>query len=341
MLPAKWFTSLLLLTIGLTLYSPEASAQMLSSRGWPEWDSTNQVLFFISSSPGSVVRAYVDVQQRGADIDIYKDFPGAQSAYVDSVTAGPNGSTLIATTLDFGSHNIREVVVTYDSSGKLLKTWDPAPQYVEVIAYSKDDYAVFVLGGRNLPPGPYTSNYPILIEYSRDRRVLKTMVPGSLLKDFNGSFHRGSEVGQPLLRVTEDHLYLYASMNREVVMCDRDGVVLAYRNFTDAIEKISTDDDYHLVQVHQTDFAENGDLVLELLLWNDNKNNYLMDVVRLSTKTGEALSVHNALNSGRLSFVGMKDGQYLYLENLESGQNLYTQSAAGQEPQPLATQPVM
>ena len=53
MLPAKWFTSLLLLTIGFTLYSPEASAQMLSSRGWPEWDSTNQVLFFISSSPDS------------------------------------------------------------------------------------------------------------------------------------------------------------------------------------------------------------------------------------------------------------------------------------------------
>ena len=94
-------------------------------------------------------------------------------------------------------------------------------------------------------------------------------------------------------------------------------------------------------QVDGSNFAENGDLVLELLLWNDNKNNYLMDVVRLSTKTGEALSVHNALNSGRLSFVGMKDGQYLYLENLESGQNLYTQSAAGQEPQPLATQPVM
>jgi hypothetical protein len=33
--------------------------------------------------------------------------------------------------------------------------------------------------------------------------------------------------------------------------------------------------------------------------------------------------------------VGMKkDDQYLYLE---SGRNLYTQSAAGQEPQPLAS----
>ena len=65
-----------------------------------------------------------------------------------------------------------------------------------------------------------------------------------------------------------------------------------------------------------------------------------MEVVRLSMKTGEAVSVHKALNSGRLSFVGMKDGEYLYLEHLEGGQNLYMQSATGQEPQPLATKSV-
>ncbi len=341
MLRATHFVAVLFLAIGFVLYCTPAVAQSLNPTGWPVWDSTNQVLFFTGSSPGSVVRAYVGSHQRGADIDMSKDFPGLQEAYADSITAGPDGSTLIYATLEFGNRNVQELILTYDSAGQLVKSWDPAPQYIEAIAYSKDDDAIFVLGGRNLPPGPYAHNYPLVIEYSRDGRVLKAMAPASLLKDFNGSFHRGSEVGQPLLRVTKDHLYLYAPMNREVVMCDRDGVVLTYRNFSDAIEKISTDDDYHLVQVHQMDFAENGDLVLELLLWNDNKNNYLMDVVRLNTKTGEALSVHKALNGGRLSFVGMKDGQYLYLENLESGQNLYMQSAAGEEPQPLATQPVM
>jgi len=341
MLRAHQFFALLLLATGIALSSTPAVAQQLHPTGWPTWDSTNQVLFFSSSSPGSVVRAYVNLQQRGADIDIFKDFPGLQEAYVDNVTAGPDGSTLIAAALTFGNHNIREMVLTYDSSGELLKTWDPTPQYAEAIAYSKDDDAVFVLGGRALPNGPYVLNYPILIEYSRDGRVLKTMVPGGTLKDFNGSFHPGSQLGQPLLRVTKDRIYLYAPMNREAVMCDRDGVVLLYRNLSDDIEIISMEDGYHLVQAHQMGFAEDGDLVLELLLWNDDKNSYLMEVVRLNIKTGEAVSVHKSLNSGRLWFIGMKDDQYLYLEHLEAGQNLYVQSSADQEPQLLVAKPSM
>jgi hypothetical protein len=335
MLRASQFVVLLLLAIAITLYNPAAAAQSLSPTGWPEWDSTNQVLFFSRSSPGSVVRAYADSGQRGADIDIFKDFPGLQEANADSITAGPDGSTLIYARLEFGNRNVRELILTYDSAGQLVKSWDPAPQYVEAIAYSKDDDAVFVLGGRDLPPGPYAHNYPLLIEYNRDGRALETMAPASLFRDREDSLNSSSQNGQPVLKVTKDRIYFYAPTNREVVMCDRDGIVLAYRSFSESIKKISTEDGYHLVQTHQMDFAENGDLVAELLLSNDYNNTYLMEVVRLSMTTGEAVSVHKASNSGRLRFVGMKtDDQYLYLE---SGQNLYTQSPAGQEPQQLAT----
>ena len=338
MLRAIQLVALPLLVIVTTLYNPPAVAQSLSPTGLPDWDSTNQVLFFSSSAPGSLVRGYVDSRQRGADIDMFKDFPGLQEAYADSITAGPEGSTLIYAILEFGNHKVRELILTYDSAGQLVKSWDPAPQYVEAIAYGKDDDAVFVLGGRDLPPGPYAHSYPLLIEYGRDGHAVKTMVPASLLRDREDSLNSSSQNGQPLLKVTKDRIYLYAPTNREVVMCDRDGIVLAYRSFSESIEKISTEDGFHLVQTHQMDFAENGDLVAELLLWNDDNNTSLMEVVRLSVNTGEAVSVHKSSNSGRLWFVGMKKGdQYLYLEG---GQNLYIQSAAGQEPQP-ATHPIM
>jgi|HubBroStandDraft_2_1064218.scaffolds.fasta_scaffold12436_3 hypothetical protein len=335
MLRGSQFAALLLVAVAITLHSSRAVAQSLSPTGWPKWDSTNQVLFFSGSSPGSVVRAYVDSRQRGADIDMFKDFPGLQEAYADSITAGPDGSTLVHAILEFGNRNVRELILTYDSAGQLMKSWEPAPQYVEAIAYSKDGDAVFVLGGRDLPPGPYAHNYPLLIEYDRDGRALKTMAPASLLRDRDDSFNSSGQTGQPVLKVTKDRIYFYAPANDEVIMCDRDGIVLAYRSFSESIEKISTEDGYHLVQIHQLDIAENGDLVAELLLSNDDNHTYLAEVVRLSVDTGEAVSVHKASNSGRLRFVGMKkDDQYLYLE---SGQNLYTQSAAGQEPQPLAT----
>jgi hypothetical protein len=334
MLRASQFVALLLVAVAITLHNPPAVAQSLSPTGLPKWDSTNQVLFFSGNSPGSVVRAYVDSHQRGADIDIFKDFPGLQEVYADSITAGPDGSTLIDAILEYGNRNARELILTYDSEGQLVKSWDPAPQYVEVIAYSKDDDAVFVLGARDLPPGPYAHNYPLLIEYNRDGRALKAMAPANLLKDREDSLNSSSQNGQPLLKVTKDRIYFYAPTDAEVIMCDRDGTVLAYRSFSESIQRISTEDGYHLEQIHQMDIAENGDLVAELLLSNDDSHKYLLEVVRLSVDTGEAVLVHKASNSARLSFVGMKkDDQYLYLE---SGQNLYTQSAAGEEPQPLA-----
>ena len=174
---------LLLLASVATLLSAHAAAQEVRPNGLSEWDSTNQVLFFGNGSAGCVVRAYVDGHQRGADIEMLKDFPGIQECYIETSTAGPDGTTLIATILNFGNGNIQQPILTYDSSGKLVKSWDPAPQYVESIAYSEDDDAIFILGGRDLPNGPYAPNYPLLVEYSRDGRVLKGMVPAGALKN--------------------------------------------------------------------------------------------------------------------------------------------------------------
>jgi len=316
----------------IALLSTQAAAQELKSSGLPRWDSTNQVLFFDSCSMGGVVRAYADGHQRGADIDITKDFPGIQDCYVEKSTAGPDGTTLIAAILNFGTNaNIRETILTYDSSGKLLKSWDPAPQCVEAIAYSKDDSAVLILGERSLPNGPYAPNYPLLVEYRRDGNVQKVMIPAGALKNGGDSFHQGGQFGETTLRVTKDQVYFYAPTNREAVITDRDGVVLADRSISGIIEKISMEYGYHLVQVHALDFSDDGDIVLELLRSNDV--DYRRDVVRINNKSGEAFSVRRAL-PGKLWFVGLKDGQYVYIEN---GQRLVIQPAGAQELLPLAS----
>ncbi len=123
MLRAIRLFSLLLLGTGTVFYSPQAVAQALNPTGLVEWDSTNQVLFFVNGHPGSPIRAYTDYNQRGADIDVLKDFPGAQAA-IWSVTAGPDGSTLIAVTLDFGNRNVRDVILPTIFC-PVAKTWDP------------------------------------------------------------------------------------------------------------------------------------------------------------------------------------------------------------------------
>jgi hypothetical protein len=281
----------------------------------------------------SPIRAYTGKSQRGADIDVFKDFPDLREYYGTRVTAGPNGTTFIATTLNFGDLNVREVVLTYDSTGHLLKTWDPAPQYVEALAYSKDDDALFVLGSRYVPNVPDSPDYPLLVEYTRDGRVLREMVPASTLNARGDSFDQNGEIGQPALRVTKNNIFFYAPTNREVVMLDRTGAIVAHRSVSDIMDKLSAEDGYHLAQTHAIDFSDDGDIVLELLLGNDSDHQSGFEVVRINIKTGDAVPVRKALhNDPPLWFLGLKDGQYLYLGN---GKDLYIQSSTAQEPVPL------
>jgi hypothetical protein len=286
-----------------------------------------------SETPGTHIRGYVDTHQRGADINLFKDFPGLQGAGIDGLTAGPDGATIIAVTLNFGGHNVRSAILTYDSSGRLVQTWDPAPQYADAIAYSREDDALFVLGTRDVPEDPDPPDYPLLVEYSRGGQVRKSMVPASTLLDGTDSFHQGGEVGEVTLKVTKDRIYVYAPTDREALIFDRNGVVLAHRSVSGIVEKFAADAGFHLAQIHALDFTDDGNLVLELLLCSDKDCS--LDVVRIDIKTGQVATVHKALNSGELWFVGVKGSQYLYLLASYSSQTLYIQSAEAQEPEPL------
>jgi hypothetical protein len=86
------------------------------------------------------------------------------------------------------------------------------------------------------------------------------------------------------------------------------------------------------VQIHQVDFSDDDNIVVELLLTNDWA--YELDVFRINIKTGKATSVHKAFNGTGLSFIGVKDGQYLYVERDRS---LYIQSDESLEPIPFTT----
>jgi hypothetical protein len=157
------------------------------------------------------------------------------------------------------------------------------------------------------------------------------MLPAGALKNGGDPFHQGGLIGETTLRVTKDRVYFYAPTDREAVITDRNGVVLADRSISDIIEKISMEDGYHLVQVHALDFSDDGDIVLELLRSNDI--DYTRDVVRINIKSREAFSVRKAL-PGEVWFVGIKDGQYVYIEK---GQKLVFQSGDAQDSLPLGS----
>ena len=108
--------------------------------------------------------------------------------------------------------------------------------------------------------------------------------------------------------------------------------MLASRSVSDIVEKIAADEGYRLSQIHQVDFSDDGQVVMELLLGNDR--GWAMEVVRIDIKTGKEVAVHKAVDGSGLSFIGLKDGKYIYLRNF---QQIYVQPEQSLEPVPFMT----
>jgi hypothetical protein len=56
-------------------------------------------------------------------------------------------------------------------------------------------------------------------------------------------------------------------------------------------------------------------------------------VVRINIKSGESATIHKSLTGPPMEFIGVKDGQYLYL----SYHDLYIQPPESQDPVPMAS----
>ena len=131
------------------------------------WDGTHKVLFFgagIIATKKRPIRAYANGMQRGSDIEILKDFADIKQAIVDDISAGPNGSTVIAGELRFKSGSDRCVILTYDSSGALSAIWDAEP-YCDVAVVADDKGDVFALGSR-FDEDERNPRYPLLTRYT-------------------------------------------------------------------------------------------------------------------------------------------------------------------------------
>ena len=158
------------------------------------WDGTHKVLFFgagIIPTKERPIHAYANGIQRGSDIEIFKDFPGIEQVIVDDISAGPNGSTVIAGVLQFGSGNNRDVILTYDSSGALRSTRDPKPCW-NVAVVADDNSNVFALGSRS-DENERNARYPLLTRYTPDGGVADQGL-------YSTNFQR--RVGMPLMTTT-------------------------------------------------------------------------------------------------------------------------------------------
>jgi hypothetical protein len=185
----------------LTLTAPVHAQTIPNDQAWRphRWDAAHGVLFLgkdvVLRKTGPPLRSYSsDGSQRGADINLFKDFPDLEKAKVDDFAAGPAGTTVIAAELIYSPRLVNRSLLTYDLAGALRSAVDIAPYWAEAIA-TDEEGNIFVLGEsederEGDPP------YPLLIEYDPSGNILARAIYSNVFKDGSDAiqfFGRGEE----------------------------------------------------------------------------------------------------------------------------------------------------
>lgn len=327
----------LLLTALVVLASIGAIAQHVGEQfsgaesSWVHrWDPTYGVLFFrrnfLLEKSSPPLRSYnEDGSQRGADINLFKDFPSAEKAGVNDFAAGPAGTTLIAATINYGLRHIKNVILTYDSTGNLRTAIDVH----DVEAITTDEQGnLYVLGEGN-DPGPSKPPNPLLVEFDPTGRVIGRFLDSSTFKtgsDALDDFGPADEMVNASVMVSDGKLFIYAPSERQFLMCSPDGKILRRSWLEDVAMKIGQADKVNRAAISDVAFVDDNHVVLSVTehvepeapnvrdYSNRHTAVYLVDLA--TEKFNLIVRGEPGLNP---AFVGVKGDQVLTLTRSQQG----------------------
>ena len=285
--------SLLFVATAISLVAPApAHAQAIPSDqvfAPYRWDAARGVLFlrknFVLRKMNPPLRSYNDDgSQRGADIDLFKDFPDIQEATVDDFAAGPAGTTFIAAVLIYGPRTVKNVVLTYDSAGYLRAVVDIAPYSAEAIT-ADDQGNVFVLGERN-DEREGDAPYPLLIKYDPSGNVVGRALNSNLFKDGSDGiqyFGRGYERVSASVSLQDGNLYVFAPDDNEVLVCTVDGKILRRAKLDDVLLSVARSDKVHRAAIADVGFSDENHVALYLTEYVEPEEPNVTDISNMHT----------------------------------------------------------
>jgi hypothetical protein len=262
----KWNDTLIIIVLSVVCFGQSIPPEQ-AIRG-KRWDATHGTLFFglgpvdRTSRP---IRSYQGDFQTTGEVEILKDFPRAQKAFVIDATAGPESSTILSVVLDFGSKLLRHVILTYDSAGVLRSVLDTAP-FISFAITADENGNVFALGDKLLGQETDDKPYPLLREYDAGGALI-----GQFL--YSSSFHQGRRaVGPgngrdaiyPVLSLHGRELYIYAPVETEFLICTTSGAVVRREPLDKIRAKIAAADKVEFAGIHQVAFIDESHLVIDL-----------------------------------------------------------------------------
>lgn len=265
-----------------------------------KWDVAHGVVFFgigVQSHAHPPIRAYnFDNSQRGADLDIVKDFPAAEQVIVLDVAAGQNESSVLSVVLNYGHKVLRHVLLTYDGNGTLRSVWDTEPYLIEAVT-TDDEGAVFAFGDKLLGQDG-SASYPLITQFDSAGTVVRRFLSSNMFSD--GAESIGSGFGpdhaEPVVMYRDHRLYVYAAASNEVLTCDVDGTFIRKVRVEDIKEKVAHEKKTS-VGVMRAEFMDDNHVVLDLYDYIPSSHTEIMPpkayLVNLTTKSYRKIELPN------------------------------------------------
>ena len=196
----------------------------------PRWDDANRrILSYRSQTSGAeyaVQITSIDPREHAVKINVLKEFPGASQAVLVGVAPSVDQSVVVACRIAYPKHSqagaLKELILTYDSTGKLIKVWDVAPY--EPRAISSDESGNLYSLGIRFDANP-PADYGMLVEYGPDGKVVREMLPASLFPA-GVDPTESTDIGPRSISVSGGRIYVYAAALDEVLVLDRSGNIL-------------------------------------------------------------------------------------------------------------------
>jgi hypothetical protein len=294
------------------------------------WDPTHGVLFFrrnflLQKTSPPLRSYYEDGSQRGAEINLFKDFPDAEKASVSDFAAGPAGTTVVAAVLIYDRRHVKNTILTYDSSGTLRTAFDI--DGAEAIT-TDEQGDIYVLGeGNDSSPGSPPN--PLLVKFDPSGRVIGRFLDSSTFKtgsDAIEDFGPGVELVSASVMVKDGKLYAYAPSERQVLICSLDGKILSRAGLKDVATTIGRSEKVHRAAISDVAFVDENHVAVYLTEHVDPEEPQTVDypnmhtavyLVDLTTKQFELiLRGEPGINP---AFIGTKGNKLLTLTRRQQG----------------------
>jgi hypothetical protein len=241
-------------TLALVAFSQDIKIDMGSDRGgyFSKWDAVQERMVFHRDITRSDVPAVRLFGKDGTDRSIYplKDFPEARAFRIWGLASAPQGDAVLAATVEYPAENVktipaRNLLLTYDSTGALRKEWNVKPYHLHEIAID-DDGNIFAFGDR---AGPAGANYPLMVKYSPQGKVLREFLSSSLFKNGDEVTSAASDNGTTQLFMANHKLFLWLATTQEVFRFSLNGDLISRVSISTGLDKLRAETGSDLVRV--------------------------------------------------------------------------------------------